>query len=71
MTEEAISSYLKAVEQDPRHMNALVNLSILSFQEGDFADAVKYCDEAVLLGYDAPEGYLNALAPYRKTGAGN
>ena len=70
-TEEAISSYLKAVDQDSRHMNALVNLSILSFQEGDFEDAVKYCDEAVLLGYDAPEGYLNALAPYRKTGAGN
>lgn len=70
-TEEAISSYLKAVEHDPKHMNALVNLSILSFQKEDFAAAVKYCDEAVLLGYDAPEGYLNALAPYRKAGAGN
>ncbi|MBI5023766.1 MAG: tetratricopeptide repeat protein [Candidatus Omnitrophica bacterium] len=64
-TGEAISSYLKAVDQDSLHMNALVNLSILSFQKEDFAAAVKYCDEAVLLGYDAPEGYLNALAPYR------
>lgn len=68
---EAISSYLKAVEQDPGHMNALVNLSILSFQKGDFADAVKYCDEAVLSGYEAPQGYLNALAPYRSPAAGN
>lgn len=68
---EAIAAYLKAVEYDPKHINALVNLSILSFQKEDFAAAVKYCDEAVLLGYDAPEGYLNALAPYRKTGAGN
>mgnify|MGYP001577675971 CR=1 FL=1 len=68
---EAISAYLKAVEHDPGHVNALVNLSILSFQQEKFADAVKYCDEAVLLGYDAPEGYLNALAPYRKTDAGN
>ena len=68
---EAISSYWKAVEQDPGHVNALVNLSILSFQQGDFKGAVKYCDEAVLLGYDAPEGYLNALAPYRQSGAGN
>ena len=69
--DEAISSYLKAVEQDPGHVNALVNLSILSFQRGDFKGAVKYCDEAVLLGYDAPEGYLNALAPYRQSGPGN
>lgn len=68
---EAIAAYLKAVEHDPGHVNALVNLSILSFQKGDFEAAVKYCDEAVLLGYDAPEGYLNALAPYRKTGTGN
>jgi tetratricopeptide (TPR) repeat protein len=69
--DEAISSYLKAVEQDPRHTNALVNLSILSFQKGDFAAAVKYCDEAVLSGYDAPEGYLNALAPHRQPAGGN
>ena len=69
--DEAISSYLKAVEQDPRHTNALVNLSILSFQKGDFAAAVRYCDEAVLLGYDAPEGYLNALAPHRQPAVGN
>ncbi len=64
--EEAISSYLKAVEDDPLHMNALVNLSILSFQKGDFSAAVKYCDEAVLLGYEAPAGYLKSLQPYRK-----
>lgn len=70
-TEEAISSYLKAVDQDSRHMNALVNLSILSFQKEDFAAAVKYCDEAVLLGYAAPEGYLNALAPHRQPVGGN
>lgn len=68
--DEAISSYLKAVEQDPRHMDALVNLSILSFKKGDFAAAVKYCDEAVLAGYDAPEGYLNALAPHRQPADG-
>ena len=65
---EAISSYWKAVEQDPGHVNALVNLSILSFQQGDFKGAVKYCDEAVSLGYDAPRQYLDTLAPYRQTG---
>ena len=65
--EEAISSYLKAVEEDPKHMNALVNLSILSFRKGDFAAAVRYCDQAVSLGYDAPQEYLNTLTPYRQT----
>ena len=63
---EAIAAYIKAVQTDPGYMDAWVNLSILSFQEGDFANAVKYCDEAVLLGYQAPQGYLNALAPYRR-----
>ena len=68
---EAISAYLKAVDQDPGHVNALVNLSILSFQKGDFENAVKYCDEAVALGYDAPRQYLDTLAPYRKLVGGN
>lgn len=65
---DAVSAYLKAIEQDTKHANALANLSILSFQMGDFESAVKYCDEAILAGHDAPEGYLNALAPYRKAG---
>lgn len=67
--DEAISSYLSAVKEDPEHMNAWVNLSILSFQKGDFVKAVKYCDEAVLLGYEAPQGYLDALARYRTEGS--
>jgi len=62
---QAISSYLKAVQIDYRYMDALINLSTLSFKENDFVNAVKYCDEAILLGYKAPQGYLNALAPYR------
>ncbi|MCK5014885.1 MAG: tetratricopeptide repeat protein [Candidatus Omnitrophica bacterium] len=62
---DAILSYLKAVEVDSSYMDAWINLSILSFKEGDFANAVKYYDEAFLLGYVAPQGYLNALEPYR------
>ena len=62
----AISLYLKAVEVEPNYMDAWVNLSILSFKEGDFVNAVKYFDEAFFLGYVAPQGYLNALEPYRK-----
>jgi len=66
MPKKAISSYLKTVEIDPKHVNAWVNLSILSFKAGDFLKAVSYCDQAIMLGYDAPEGYLNALEPYRR-----
>jgi len=62
---QAIASYLKAIEMDRNYMDAWINLSTLSFKEGDFVNAVKYCDEATLLGYRAPQGYLNALAPHR------
>jgi tetratricopeptide (TPR) repeat protein len=62
---EAISSYLIAVEVDPEYMDAWINLSILSFHQKDFQNAVKYYDEAALLGYKAPEGYLKTLEPYR------
>ena len=68
MEDKAIFSYLQAVQKDPKHMDAWVNLSIISFKKKDFVNAVKYCDEAVLSGYEAPEGYLRALAPYRKSG---
>ena len=30
-----------------------------------YQEAVFFCDEAILLGYNAPLEYLNALAPYR------
>lgn len=63
---QAIDSYLKAVKVEPEYMDVWVNLSILSYKTGDFTNAVKYCDEAVLLGYSAPQGYLETLAAYRK-----
>ncbi len=62
---EALVSYLKAVEINPNHINAWINLSIVSFQEKDYKNAVKYCDEAILLGYTPEEGYRKALEPYR------
>lgn len=64
--EGARQAYLKAVELKPSHMDAWVNLSVLAYKVGDFVNAVKYCDEAVLLGYDAPEEYLKELEKYRK-----
>ncbi|HNV24002.1 MAG TPA: tetratricopeptide repeat protein [Candidatus Omnitrophota bacterium] len=63
---KAKESYLKAVHFNPNHLNAYINLSIVSFHLGDYADAVKYCDEAVILGYDAPLEYLNTLQQFRR-----
>lgn len=64
--DEAKSSYVKAVEVNSENLDAMVNLSSLSFRMGDFDGAVRYCDEAILRGYDAPRDYLKALQPYRK-----
>ncbi|MBI3601603.1 MAG: tetratricopeptide repeat protein [Candidatus Omnitrophica bacterium] len=63
---EAIASYLKTVSINKNHQNAFVNLSILSFKSRDFAGAIRYLEEARLLGYNPPAEYLRSLAPYRK-----
>ena len=63
---EAKDAYKQAVTHNPSHINAWVNLSILAYKEGDFQGAIKYCDEAQILGYIAPQEYLKALLPYRK-----
>lgn len=62
---DAIAAYLNAIDANPSHINALVNLSIISFQEKDYKNAVKYYDQALLFGYKSEEGYLNALKPFR------
>ena len=63
---KAIDSYLKTVEINPNHVNAFVNLSILYSREKDFEKAIKYCDEARVLGWDVPKEYLRQLERYRK-----
>ena len=65
MENKAIEAYQKVIEIKPQHMDALVNLSILSFQKGNYREAVQYCDRAVASGYDAPKEYLLTLRPYR------
>jgi tetratricopeptide (TPR) repeat protein len=63
---EAIASYLKTVSINPNHENVYVNLSILSFKAKDFQGAIRYLEEARLLGYNPPAAYLKTLEPYRK-----
>ena len=63
--EDAIGAYKIAVANDPNYMDAFVNLSILLTQAEDYQGAIKYLDEARILGYDAPEAYLKSLEQYR------
>lgn len=60
--DSAIDYYKKAVSVNPRHMDAFVNLSIISFQKAAYADASFYLDKARELGYQPPEEYLKSLA---------
>ena len=69
--EEAISSYKSAVANDPNYTDAFVNLSILLTKAGEYKEAIKYLDEARVLGYEAPEEYLRSLEPYRDVDLSN
>jgi tetratricopeptide (TPR) repeat protein len=61
-SDNAVDYYKKAVSVNPRHMDAFVNLSIISFQKAAYADASFYLDKARELGYQPPEEYLKSLA---------
>ena len=63
---KAKQHYLEAIALNPKHMDAMVNLSLLSYLEKNFDDAVKYCDDAMKLGYNPPEDYLESLKKYRQ-----
>jgi len=59
--QEAISSYRKTVELNPNHLNAWINLAITSYNNGDQAEARKYYDEAVLLGFEPSADILQTF----------
>ncbi len=62
--DEAVAAYLTAVQLNPNHLNALINLSTVYYYKGDYPLALRYCDEARLLGYDPPQEYLRILESY-------
>lgn len=63
--DNAISAYLQVVEKNVNHLNAWINLSTLSYRMKNYKSALRYLDEAVLLGYDAPIQYREALEAFR------
>lgn len=61
-SDQAVEYYKKAVVVNPRHMDAFINLSIVSFQKGGYTAAADYLAKAKELGYAPPDDYSKALA---------
>lgn len=59
--DEAIEYYKKAVSKNPLYMDAFVNLSVVSFHNGNYPDAQFYLGKAVDLGYAPPAQYVETL----------
>ncbi len=59
--QKAIDNFLKAVDINPKHVDAWVNLSIASSEKGEYKNALKYCETAILLGYVPPKEYIEGL----------
>ncbi len=64
--DKAADCFKKAISLNPRFVDAYVNLSIVLFQSQDYQEAIKYCDYAVILGYEPPEVYRKLLESKRK-----
>lgn len=63
--DRAMDHYLKAVELKSDYLDAWVNLSLLSYVEKDFKNALKYFEEARLLGYVPPPEFAAAIEKYK------
>ena len=50
---------------NPNHVDAWVNLAITAFNQHHYAAAIKYYDEAILLGYDAPADFAAEIEKER------
>jgi tetratricopeptide (TPR) repeat protein len=60
--DKALEYYTRSVSINPDHMDAFVNMSVVSFRKEAYADADFYLNKAVLLGYQAPPEYIKALS---------
>jgi len=61
---KAKAMYLKAIEADPNHARAYHDIAIVSHGEGNYRQAIEYCDKALALGY-VDKQLVDVLKPYR------
>ena len=64
--EAAEKVFLDLLRDQPEFAPAWHNLALNYFDQGRFEEAVDASDRATNLGYEAPEGFLKDLEPYRK-----
>jgi tetratricopeptide (TPR) repeat protein len=64
-TEEAERLFRKALEIDGSSLEARYNLAVLYFLGKRHDLAIKYCDEAIKLGYQPDKDFLEVLRPFR------
>lgn len=64
--EAAEKVFLDLLRDQPEFAPAWHNLALNYFDQGRFEEAVEASDRATSLGYEAPEGFLKDLSPYRK-----
>ena len=55
LLQKGLAELEKALELDPRHFNAYMNLALLYIDFGRFDEATRYCDKALELWADNPE----------------
>jgi tetratricopeptide (TPR) repeat protein len=66
--EEAGSFYRQALTFDPRHINSLNNLGVLSMSQGRHEDAVELFVKAIAAKEDYVDPYYNLACLYSQTG---
>jgi len=66
MPDKAIKAYKNAISSDPSLAEAYNNLAIVYFMNKEYSAAVKYCDKAVVKGFQVHPQFLKDLEPYRK-----
>ncbi|MBU4564855.1 MAG: tetratricopeptide repeat protein [Desulfarculus sp.] len=61
----AIDEYVKALAVDPKFGPAYSNMAGAYALKGDWSEAATAADKALELGYQVPQGLLEAIAPHR------
>ena len=63
--EEAIASFQKALEINPKYAEAHYALAVIYYEKKEFKLAIDHCDQAGKLGIVVDPKFLEQLKPYR------
>jgi tetratricopeptide (TPR) repeat protein len=67
--DEAIASFQKALEFNPRYAEAHYNLALIYYERKNYPLAIQHCDQAGKLGIVVDPKFLELLKPHRAEGA--